>query len=262
MIYFTQEVMGMYEIKENRCPICGEQLKLSKLVCPDCGIEFPVNQTCSPYDRLSPQQSAFLTAFLRCRGNLSDLQTQLNISYPTAKKKLDDLLTELGLYEKAEEEPPMMGFQENVILNQNSFKASDIIRNKLYENGGRITVYSVSGKPYVIKAAYDQKSFLCDQLPISPPYEYTVFDVIIDLLLKSGGKAPKGNGRNYRLGEGNCTEDTVVGTIAKNYAGKKNGDSIFDPVFVLAAVLDWAGIAHNERGYIELTASYRMKLKQ
>lgn len=261
MIYFTQEVMGMYEIKENRCPICGEQLKLSKLVCPDCGIEFPVNQTCSPYDRLSPQQSVFLTAFLRCRGNLSDLQTQLNISYPTAKKKLDDLLTELGLYEKPEEESPMLGFQENVILNQNSLKASDIIRNKLYENGGRATVYSVNGKSYVIKASYDKKSFSCDQLP-HKLYSYTIFDIIVDLLLKNGGKAPKGNGRSYRLGEKNCTEDTVVGTIAKNYEGRRIGESVFDPVFVLAAVLDWAGIAHNERGYIELTASYRMKLKQ
>ena len=89
-----------------------------------------------------------------------------------------------------------------------------------------------------------------------------IFDVIVDLLLQSGGKAPKGNGRNFRLGEGNCTEDTVVGALAKNYEGQRIGESVFDPVFVLAAVLDWAGIAHNERGYIELTASYRMKLKQ
>lgn len=36
----------------------------------------------------------------------------------------------------------------------------------------------------------------------------------------------------------------------------------FDPVFVLAAVLDWAGIAHNERGYLTLTADYRSLLSR
>ena len=52
----------------------------------------------------------------------------------------------------------------------------------------------------------------------------------------------------------------MVGTIGKNYAHKNVGDSVFDPVFIMAAVLEWAGIAHNERGYLSLTADYRMKL--
>ena len=57
-------------------------------------------------------------------------------------------------------------------------------------------------------------------------------------------------------GYGDCTEDTIVGCIAKEYAGKKEGMSVFDPVFVLSAILDWAGIVRNERGYLELTADY------
>ena len=60
---------------------------------------------------------------------------------------------------------------------------------------------------------------------------------------------------------GDCTEDTIVGCIAKEYAGKKEGMSVFDPVFVLSAILDWAGIAHNERGYLELTADYRTRVE-
>ena len=59
------------------------------------------------------------------------------------------------------------------------------------------------------------------------------------------------------MGEPECDETTVVGTITKKYAGKKNGESVFDPVFVFAAVLEWAGIAHNERGELVLTQSYR-----
>jgi hypothetical protein len=217
-----------------------------------------VDQPLSPYDYLSEENAAFLKTFLSCRGNLKEVQLEWNISYPTAKKKLDELLIALGLASKEEEVIDMSAFQ---VTNENSTKASDIIRNKLYESGGQATIHSISGKPYVIKAAIDGRSFLCDELPIQPPYEYTVFDVIVDLLLKQGGKARKGNGRNYRLGYGDCTEDTVIGAISINYAGKSIGSSVFDPVFVLVAVLEWAGIAHNRRGYIELTSQYRMKLR-
>ena len=88
-------------------------------------------------------------------------------------------------------------------------------------------------------------------------YEYKVFDVIVDLLLENGGRARKGNGRNYKFGEPECDETTVVGYIAKHYWNKTDGESVFDPVFVLAAVLEWAGIVHNERGELVLTQQYR-----
>ena len=52
----------------------------------------------------------------------------------------------------------------------------------------------------------------------------------------------------------------MVGYIAKHYAHKQDGDSVYDPVFVLAAVLEWADIAKNERGELALTANYRAKL--
>ena len=49
----------------------------------------------------------------------------------------------------------------------------------------------------------------------------------------------------------------LANTISKPLLG-----NMFDPVFVLAAVLDWAGIAHNERGYLTLTADYRSMLSR
>ncbi|MBQ1209042.1 MAG: hypothetical protein IIX64_01050 [Bacteroidales bacterium] len=136
-------------------------------------------------------------------------------------------------------------------------RPSEIIREKILQNGGRAIVQSLTGKPYEIRHCSDGKSFLCDQLPIKPPYTYAVFDVIVDLLERQGGKADKGAGRNAKLGQPRCEETTVVGAIAKYYAGKRDGESVFDPVFAMAAILEWADIAHNERGYLELTANYR-----
>lgn len=68
-----------------------------------------------------------------------------------------------------------------------------------------------------------------------------------------GGKAPKGLGRGKdKVGYGKCGEETVIYQVATQYYGKKIGESTFDPVFVLAAILEWAGIAENGRGYIKL----------
>lgn len=245
--------------QSNNCPICGKKLQLRRLVCSDCKAEFQTDVSLSPYDYLSEKDLVFLEIFLSCRGNLKEVQEKLKISYPTAKRKLDELLIALNLYTNDTEEIIDMNFFK--CSNTDSIKASDIVRNKLYSSGGCATVSSINGKTYIIKASTDLKSFLCDDLPINPPYEYAVFDTIVDLLVKQGGKARKGNGRNYRLGYGDCTEDTVVGAIGKNYAGKHTGDSVYDPVFVLASILEWANIAHNRRGFIELTTDYRLKLK-
>lgn len=140
---------------------------------------------------------------------------------------------------------------------ENSTKASDIIKQKLMENGGNATVYTARGIPHVISAAPDGISFFSNKINISTPWQYTVFDTIVDLLVSQGGTAEKGNGRNYKLGEGKCTEKTVVGAIGYHYSGKSFGDSVYDPVFFLAAILEWAGIAHNGRGELVLTDEYR-----
>ena len=147
-----------------------------------------------------------------------------------------------------------------LVVNHNSTDASEIIKAKLLACGGRAIVYTARGLPCEIWADADGKSFVSNKLPIKPNYEYSVFDVIVDLLLANGGRARTGNGRNYKLGETECDETTVVGAVAKEYSGKKKGESVFDPVFVFAAVLEWAGIAHNERGELVLTQSYRSML--
>lgn len=246
----------------SKCPSCGGTLRIAVLRCSDCGMELHNDFQRGPFDSLTADQTEFLISFLRQRGNMSSLQTKLGISYPTAKKKLDDLLTTLKLVdnisqvEKAEEAVDMSDWS----IPKNSNKASDIVKKMLIEHNGRVIVHTVRGVPCEVRVASDGCSFLCDKLPINPPYRYEVFDVIVNLLISLGGRARKGNGRSYKLGEPHCDESTVVGAIGYNYAHKETGTSVFDPVFALAAILEWAGIASNERGELILTASYQEKL--
>lgn len=242
----------------SKCPSCGSALNIAVLRCSDCGMELHNDFQQSPFDSLTAGQTEFLISFLRQRGNMSSLQAELGISYPTAKKKLDDLLTALKLadnisqIEKDEGGVDMSGWS----IPENSSKASDIIKKMLIENGGRAIVHTAQGLPREIRVAPDGISFLCNQLPIKPPYKYEVFNVIVDLLISQGGRAKKGNGRR-RLGDPDCDETTVVGAIGYNYFHHGIGMSVPDPVFILAAVLEWAGIANNERGELVLTASYQ-----
>ena len=244
----------------SKCPCCNETLRIATLQCPECGMEMKNDFELSAFDRLSNEQYAFLIEFLQQRGNLKNVQSELGVSYPTAKKKLDDLLIALELTQEADEQEMEEIDMSNLVVNYNSTDASEIIKAKLLSCGGRVIVHSARGLPCEIWADADGKSFVSNKLPIKPNYEYRVFDVIVELLLANGGRARKGNGRNYKLGEPECDETTVVGAIAKNYAGKKNGESVFATVFVFAAILEWAGIAHNERGELVLTQNYRSML--
>ena len=227
-----------------KCPGCQGTLHIAKLQCPECGMELKIDFTLSRFDRLDDAQYEFLLTFLKSRGSLKEVQAELQLSYPAAKKKLEELLTALDLSETT------------LKVEQGSTKASEIIKGKIKENGGHVTVYTARGLPCEITAEPDGKTFSSNKLPVSDRYDYKVFDVIADLLLEQGGRARKGNGRNYKLGEKGCETDTVVGAIAV-YRGYELGASVYDPVFVMAAVLEWAGIAKKGRGELILKNEYK-----
>lgn len=244
------------------CPVCHRKLKICALKCDSCGLELRNDFDLSKFDLLSETDYEFLICFLKNKGSLKSLQEEMGISYPYAKKKLDILLANLGLAEADENNHtiPEEIEMDNLHFNENSVRASEIIKKKLKENGGRATVYTLRGLPCEVWANRDGKSFSCNKLPSNITFTYDLFDVIVDLLVSQNGHARKGNGRNYKFGEPECDETTVVGAIAKAW-GKTNGESVHDPVFVLAAILDWADIARNTNGELVLTAAYRRKLK-
>jgi len=88
-----------------KCPICEASLKVTELSCPSCRTRIVTDlQTC-PFCNLEPDSLRFLTVFLKSRGNIKEVEKELGISYPTVRKRLDDLLTDLGL-EPASTAPP------------------------------------------------------------------------------------------------------------------------------------------------------------
>ena len=177
----------------SKCPACHGTLRVSTLQCPDCGMELRNTFDLSPFDRLDKEQFEFLSTFLKDRGNMKEVQSDMQISYPTVKKKLDELLAALNLGGGTEKVMPKEIDVSRMDVDYTSTLASEIIKAKLKAHGGHITVYTARGLPCEIYAESDGTTFTSDKLPVKPAYDYKVFDDIVELLIKQGGRAKKGN---------------------------------------------------------------------
>ncbi len=51
--------------------------------------------TCK-FCNLPTEQREFIEVFIKCRGNIKDVEKELGISYPTVRNRLDSVITALG----------------------------------------------------------------------------------------------------------------------------------------------------------------------
>lgn len=80
-----------------KCPVCSEDLEITRLRCPGCGTEIKGDFTPCPFCRLDADQEKLLTVFLKARGNIREVERELGISYPTVRARIDEVLKALGL---------------------------------------------------------------------------------------------------------------------------------------------------------------------
>ncbi len=80
----------------SRCPVCGEELTVSRLKCGSCQTVIENKFKLSKFDYLSAEDLYFTETFIRCRGNIKEVEKELKISYPTVRAKLDSVIKKLG----------------------------------------------------------------------------------------------------------------------------------------------------------------------
>lgn len=92
----------------SRCPVCDHELAISRMTCNHCQTKLEGNFTSCKFCRLPAEQLEFIEIFIKCRGNIKDVEKELGISYPTVRNRLDGILLALGYrvekFEDAEEE--------------------------------------------------------------------------------------------------------------------------------------------------------------
>lgn len=80
-----------------RCPSCGGTLEIARLNCTSCETAVLGRYQPCPFCRLSPDGTRFLLTFVRCRGNVKEMERELGVSYWTVRRRLDGLIEELGV---------------------------------------------------------------------------------------------------------------------------------------------------------------------
>lgn len=94
-----------------QCPFCRAAITTVKqYTCNSCGTTFDGQFTLPtanhPLTRLSEAQLDFVLAFVRCEGKLNRLEAELDLSYPTVRHRLNEVIAALGGEAQAELESP------------------------------------------------------------------------------------------------------------------------------------------------------------
>ncbi len=82
------------------CPACGANMKVKSLACDQCetAIEgrFDIPVLC----RLDTSEQQFLIAYIKSNGSLKEMAKIMNLSYPSVRNLLDDIISRITELEK------------------------------------------------------------------------------------------------------------------------------------------------------------------
>ena len=86
------------------CPTCGSELTITGLHCRSCHTRIESEYSTCRFCRLSQESLDFIEVFVKNRGNIREMERELEISYPTVRSQLNAVIKELG-YEVEAESP-------------------------------------------------------------------------------------------------------------------------------------------------------------
>lgn len=247
-----------------KCPRCNENLIATRLSCGNCELELNGDFPLSKFDYLSADELDFVESFLKAQGNFKTLQNEKGMSYPAVKKKFNDILDKLNLSPiKSEErnETAMITVDNQPIKETDSLVIKKI-KEKLNTTGGRASIPLYSGDLCEIGFDPNGKGLVSPKIPVPNHLIWEVFNAAVEVVIQNGGKAMKGKARSgAKLGSDDLPLESVEGYIAHKVHGAQIGETAFGPGFVIAAVLDWAEICNNERGYLTINPSFLSEIK-
>jgi hypothetical protein len=83
------------DISQAKCPDCGRPMRIRSTWCPRCDVTVEGEIEVSPLGRLSLEDQLFVAAFLRHHGSIKKMESLFDISYPTVKNRLNDVVRQL-----------------------------------------------------------------------------------------------------------------------------------------------------------------------
>lgn len=87
-----------------RDPVSGDELIVTRLECASSGIVIEGAFSLGWMGKLNQEQLEFVGLLIRNRGNIQKLAVEMNVSYNTARNRLDDVVSALGEEVQRDEE--------------------------------------------------------------------------------------------------------------------------------------------------------------
>jgi len=78
------------------CPVCQNTLLATRLSCNVCHTEITGEFELSRFSYLNKEELSFIETFIRVYGNIKEMEKELDISYPTVKKMLEQVVVKMG----------------------------------------------------------------------------------------------------------------------------------------------------------------------
>jgi hypothetical protein len=85
----------------SKCPMCRSKMLISEFRCSECGTAVSGDMEIPNVCLLPEDAYNFMLVFIKNRGNIREIEKELNISYPTVRSRLDNLLELMGFIPKS-----------------------------------------------------------------------------------------------------------------------------------------------------------------
>jgi hypothetical protein len=80
----------------SQCPICQGEIIVTRISCRDCSTTIDGRFSSRTFSQLTPDQMDFVETFVRLEGKIKHMEKELEVSYPTIRKKLYEVIHALG----------------------------------------------------------------------------------------------------------------------------------------------------------------------
>ena len=77
------------------CPSCDNSLNVSQMKCNHCDTTVNGNYDLPLYLQLSREEQDFILEFFLSSGSIKEMAKQAELSYPTMRNKMDDLIEKI-----------------------------------------------------------------------------------------------------------------------------------------------------------------------
>ncbi len=95
----------------NKCPVCGDDLTVTRYHCEACDTAIEGRFDNNAFPGLTAEQLDFVKTFVRCEGKITRVEAELDLSYPTIRNRLHEVIRAMG-YEPGRDENPEVTDEE------------------------------------------------------------------------------------------------------------------------------------------------------